>query len=128
MVVDDEQDITAALKQGLEKKGMSVAIFNDPLLALEELKNSHGYDLVITDVRMPTMSGFELYREIQKHDGGVAVCFLTAFDIYLKEFEQVFPDIHPRAIIKKPITISNLAAQIDRLIGVHEEGLRKELA
>ena len=116
LIVDDEHDITASLKIGLELKGMEVTTFNDPLRALEELKKHHHYDLVISDIRMPNMSGFELYREIRKHDGNTPVVFLTAFDMYEKEFVILFPDVRPKALLRKPIGIAELAANIDEIL------------
>ena len=121
LIVDDDRDVTAALKLGLERKGMQVATFNDPSKALEALKNRHHYDLVITDIRMPKMSGFELYREVRKHDGETPIVFMTAFDIDQKEFVMLFPDVRPKALLRKPIGIAELAAHIDELLEGKEE-------
>ena len=121
LIVDDEPDITASLKLGLGRRGMDVTVFNDPLKALEELKKGHNYDLVITDIRMPNMNGFELYREIRKHDRATPVVFMTAFDMYQKEFVILFPDVRPKALLRKPIGIAELAARIDEILGGPEE-------
>jgi len=115
MIIDDESDITSVMKLGLERRGMQVTAFNDPLKALEELKQAN-YDLIITDISMPNMNGFELYREIRKNDGGTPIVFMTAFDIYQNEFEKMFPDVHPSALLRKPIGIAELAARIDEIL------------
>jgi two-component system, OmpR family, response regulator ChvI len=119
IVVDDEPDITSSLKLGLERRGMDVTAFNDPLKALEELKKQDNYDLVITDIRMPKMSGFELYRKIRKQGVGTPVVFMTAFDVHQKEFEKMFPDLKPKALLRKPISISELAARVDEILDGH---------
>jgi len=99
---------------------MGVTVFNDPLEALEDLKG-HGYDLVILDIRMPRMSGFDLYREIRKHDGDTPIAFMTAFEIHLGEFEKMFPDIKPKALLKKPITIAEMARRVHEMLDESDE-------
>jgi two-component system, OmpR family, response regulator ChvI len=121
IVVDDEPDITSSLKLGLERRGMEVAVFNDPLKALEELKKHDKYDLVITDIRMPKMSGFELYREIRKQGVATPVVFMTAFDVYQEEFEKIFPDLKPKALLRKPLGIEELAARVNEILEGREK-------
>ncbi|MEW6603778.1 MAG: response regulator [Thermoproteota archaeon] len=111
-VVDDEPDITTVLKRGLEHHGFSVDVFNDPQVALASF-NPGQYDLMIIDIRMPKLNGFDLYRELKKKDVGVKVCFLTAFEIYYDEFRKMFPNIDVRAFIRKPISISSLVSQVN---------------
>ena len=79
LVVDDETDIAEVVKQGLELQGMLVDAFNDPQKALEHFKPDT-YEVVVLDVRMPRMNGFQLYREIMKRDDKARVLFITAFD------------------------------------------------
>ena len=114
-VVDDEHDITIILKKALEHHDFAVDTFNDPQAVLATFKPSY-YDLMIIDIRMPRMNGFDLYRELRKRDSGVRVCFLTAFEIYYEEFKKLFPTIDVKAFIRKPISISNLVSQINAII------------
>jgi DNA-binding response OmpR family regulator len=88
LLVDDESDITAALSMALVEYGFEVDSYNDPLAALSNFKPRY-YDLVILDIKMPVMNGFELLREIKKVDESVKVCFLTA----LSEFRNYIPHI-----------------------------------
>jgi DNA-binding response OmpR family regulator len=111
-VVDDEPDITNVLKKGLERNGFTVDTFNDPQAALASFQPMH-YDIMIIDIRMPRINGFDLYRQVKKRDTGVKVCFLTAFQIYYKEFRKMFPTIDVKAFIRKPVSISNLVNQIN---------------
>ena len=85
MIVDDEQDITTIFKMGLENNQFIVTTFNDPVEAFSEFRPGL-YDLLILDIRMPGMNGFQLYRKIRNVDNKVKVCFLTAFDESRGEF------------------------------------------
>ena len=114
LVVDDEPDLTLSLQLGLERRGFNVITFNDPRLALENTR-SHDYDLIITDIRMPKMTGFELYREIRKHDRLTPICFFSAFEIFQKEFETMFPNVDGTVFLKKPINLSELELRINEL-------------
>jgi CheY-like chemotaxis protein len=70
LVVDDEQDIILPLHYLFQENGFEVVSFSDPLLALERFKPRY-YDLLILDIKMPQMNGFELYRdkkEGQRHE------------------------------------------------------------
>ncbi|HEV8405799.1 MAG TPA: response regulator [Nitrososphaera sp.] len=114
-VVDDEPDITTVLKKGLEHHGFEVDVFNDPQAAVANFRPGN-YDLMIIDIRMPKLNGFDLYRELKKRDGRIKVCFLTAFEIYYEEFRKMFPTIDVKAFIRKPVSISNLVSQVNSTI------------
>lgn len=115
MIVDDEQDITAIFKLGLERNEFIVTTFNDPLEALSKFQPGT-YDLLILDIRMPGMNGFQLYHKIRDVDNKVKVCFLTAFDEYLEEFKTTFPFLDiVKCYLKKPITVHDL---INRLLDI----------
>ena len=115
LIVDDEVGITDALKAGLEGHGFEVSTFNDPEAALKSFKPGQ-YDVAILDIRMPKMNGFDLYRRLSKIDGQTSVCFLTAFEVYREEFEKMFPDLKVKLFLKKPITITKLAARLKELV------------
>jgi two-component system catabolic regulation response regulator CreB/two-component system response regulator ChvI len=108
MLVDDEPDITTIVKKGLEGEGFDVDAFNDPLKALESFKSS-AYDLVILDIKMTPITGFELFRRLLVIDNKVRVCFMTAFEVYHDEFRRVFPTISVDCFVRKPVTIDKLA-------------------
>ncbi len=112
LVVDDEPDITYALTAGLEGNGFEVEAYNDPKVALSKYK-PNAFDIAILDIRMPKMSGFELYREMAKVDGHTKIFFLTAFDVYREEFEKMFPNVKVTAFLKKPITIAKLVSRLN---------------
>jgi two-component system, OmpR family, response regulator ChvI len=119
LVVDDDPDITNTFKIGLEENSFEVDAFNDPLQALskfEDISSSHYYDLLLLDVRMPKMNGFELYREIKKkireQDDKVKVCFITAYEVYYESLKEDFPTLNVGCFIKKPVEIQQLVKRI----------------
>jgi two-component system catabolic regulation response regulator CreB/two-component system response regulator ChvI len=111
LVVDDEPDIAAVMKLGLEKADFEVEAFSEPLKALEHFKKG-AYDLALLDIRMKPINGFELYRRILDQDNKVRVCFITAFEIYYDEFRRVFPKIKVDCFVRKPVTVEKLAMAI----------------
>ena len=114
LIVDDETDIGSAMQIGLEDNGFSVDVFNNPILALAAYK-PRAYDLLLFDVKMPQMSGFELYRKIREIDDEAEVCFLTAFEMYSEEFKKVFPSMDVKYFIQKPISMTDLVDKIKDL-------------
>ena len=77
LVVDDEPDVNITLKLALEDEGFDVDTFDNPRLALSYFRPDY-YDLLLLDIKMPGMNGFEFYRQIKKIDDNIKVCFLTA--------------------------------------------------
>jgi two-component system, OmpR family, response regulator ChvI len=122
LLVDDEKDATSLLYTILQKSGFEVVFFNDPLLALEHFKPRY-YELVILDVRMPNMNGFELYRQIKRKDNRVKVCFLTAVSEF-KEYEQyrkeVCPKLGERYFIAKPVPNHELIRRVNEMLTTDE--------
>jgi two-component system, OmpR family, response regulator ChvI len=112
LIVDDEIDITLAFKKGLESNGFLVDTYNDPVAALLNFKSDF-YDLLLVDVRMPKMNGFELYQEIEKVDKKTKVCFITAFEVYYHALREIFPTLEVGCFIRKPIEIDDLVKRIN---------------
>jgi CheY-like chemotaxis protein len=108
LIVDDEKDIAAFFKLALENAGFIVNVFNDPIKALSNYK-AGVYDLLLLDIRMPQMNGFELYNKIKQIDGRVKVCFVTEFEDYYDEFIKIYSDLHEKGcFIRKPIGVDDL--------------------
>jgi DNA-binding response OmpR family regulator len=113
LVVDDDEDIAISVKKGLMRKGFDVDMYTDPQKALAEFK-AETYDLLLLDIRMPKINGFQLYREIIRKDSKVRVCFLTAFEEYREEFNKAFPELDDDRFIKKPTDLTSLADRLAR--------------
>ena len=117
LLVDDEPDIIGILKVGLEDNGFKVDAFTDPQEALSSFKAS-AYDLLLLDVRMPKMNGFELYEQIKKIDNNnnnnkAKVCYITAYEINYEKIREEFPSLEVSCFIKKPIEIQDLVRRIN---------------
>jgi response regulator RpfG family c-di-GMP phosphodiesterase len=104
LVLDDEFDISMLVKQILQRDNFkNIFAFTDPLLALEHFRINHkDYSLIISDIRMPTMNGFEFVREAKKINPKVKILLMTAFEIDDKEFARVLPKPKIDGLIQKP--------------------------
>ena len=117
LIVDDEQDIISVFRMVLEMNDFEVDAYNDPLIALSNFKQN-AYDLVILDIRMPVINGFELYKKIRKVDDKVKVCFMTAFDDYRQEFKKSFPMLDEiKCFIRKPKAVEDLVNHVATILG-----------
>jgi DNA-binding response OmpR family regulator len=97
MLVEDEADIAMAFKIVLESDiGLKVDSFMDPFAALNNFRFGL-YDLIMIDIALPQMNGFELYYRIKKLDDKVKVCFLTAGKMYYEKIrKKVVPKLDTR--------------------------------
>jgi DNA-binding response OmpR family regulator len=115
LIVDDEPDITSSLKIGLEYNEddeFKVDTFNDSIEALSNYKTGH-YDLLLLDIKMPIMDGFDLYHEIKKIDDNVKIFFLTASEMYYEEFRiKQYCELDKNIFLRKPISIYYLSKRI----------------
>ena len=116
LAIDDEPDLTMLCKMALEHYGFEVNTFNDPKEALSNYKPGY-YDLVILDIKMPKMDGFELYHEIKKKDANAKVCFLTASELYYEEFrKKEYCALDKGLFIRKPIDNDELVSEVQKMI------------
>lgn len=124
LLVDDDNDILLTFKEGLEEQDdvdkskifvdgakIQVDTFADPREALSSFK-AGVYDLLLLDIRMRDMNGFELYEELKKIDDKPKVCFITAYELYYEALRKDFPKLDVGCFIKKPISIEDLATRI----------------
>jgi DNA-binding response OmpR family regulator len=117
MVVDDEHDLTLFYYMSLGYYGFEVETFNEAKKALSSFKPGY-YDLIILDIKMPDMDGFELYRKIKEKDPNAKTCFLTASELYYKEFRtKEYSELDKELFIRKPIGGEELIREIKRLLG-----------
>jgi DNA-binding NtrC family response regulator len=110
LVLDDDPDITALLEAALQRSGYNVCGFTDPISALEQFKlNSERYSLVISDLRMPVMNGFEFITNIRQLSPEIKILLMTAFDVNGdSEFTIHFNAQKISGLIQKPISIQKL--------------------
>ena len=123
MAIDDEPDITLTLKAALETVGLfDVDTFNSPESALKSFKPDF-YALVLIDIMMPKMSGFDLYEQLKKVDPGVKVCFLTASEMYHEENRGIeHCALNKDLFLQKPISTDDLIMEVNRKINSNNNG------
>jgi DNA-binding NtrC family response regulator len=117
LLVDDDTDVISTFKMILELNSFEVEAYTSPLSALSSFKPKE-FGLLILDIRMPKMNGFELYEKIKIIDGDVQVCFITAFDDYHEEFKDSFPMLdEAKHFIRKPKAIEDLVNHVATILG-----------
>src|SRR6476620_2125283 len=110
LIVDDEPDICLTLANVLEdNNGFVVDTFDDPILALQDFRKDF-YDLLILDIKMEKMNGFELYEEIRMIDDKVKVCFLTANKSIYGAFIHVSSELKENRLCRKHAFYSSVRA------------------
>ena len=83
------------------------------IVALSNFKPDY-YKLILLDVRMPRMNGFELYQEIKKKDIIVKACFVTAYELYFESLKRQFPKLNVGCYIRKPIDMDDLVKRVKK--------------
>jgi two-component system, OmpR family, response regulator ChvI len=129
LLVDDDPDITIVFKLALEDAGFIVDTYQDPSVALSNFK-PNSYGLVILDIRMPGMSGFELHKEMQKRDPQLIYCFITANAIYYDEVisregdkrgkEEQYCTSNRERFLQKPISNVDLVKRVEKIMMMRE--------
>lgn len=114
LIVDDEKDVGWTLKLILEYYGFDIDCFTDSATALEKFKPNL-YDLIILDIRMAEINGFELYDELRSRDSNIKTLFITALssvEPYNTRNSKVYPLRGVRHFMKKPVSREVLLEQV----------------
>ena len=120
MVVDDEEDLAYLMKAGLELGGQyDIDAFNDVEKALLEF-TANKYDLILIDILMPKINGFEFYKLIKEKDSNSRICFISASEYNDEKIKNILPDFKTQKqktiIIRKPIRLKELSRQVSIII------------
>ena len=116
LAVDDDSDIVALVEQALSRNGFKVSAFTDPAMALEDFKvNCKDCSLILSDIRMPGMNGYEFVRKLKEIDNQIKVILMTAFEINDREFHNLLPDIKIDAFLQKPFHMQQLNEVIEKI-------------
>lgn len=117
LVVDDEFDIVTLIRRSLQNHGFNTLGFTDPLIALEQFQNnSKSFAMVISDIRMPSMNGYELIRKIKAIHPTIKTILISAFEINKNEFSKVMPSVKIDGFISKPISLKELASIVEKIL------------
>jgi DNA-binding response OmpR family regulator len=119
LIVDDESDVTMTFRAVIEdsnndidvNKRIEVHTYNDPVASLSEFKPNF-YDLLLVDINMPHMNGFELVEKIFAIDINVRVCFMSNGEINREALRQIYPSLSLGCFIRKPVSIDYLVNRI----------------
>ncbi len=115
MLIDDDPDISLLFEDQLKSAGMIVHRFINSEDALKHFINSHYryYDLIVTDIRMPGLNGFELYQQLKAFEPNIRFLFITALDIS-KEIMSLLPGLKPSQVITKPVDPITLISSVKK--------------
>jgi CheY-like chemotaxis protein len=117
LVVDDEPDICMVYQMMLEDAGYECLPYTDPVKALQQFK-PYFYDLILLDIKMPVLNGFELCKKIREIDKTVHIVFITASEAYYEKFRsQHFRELGKINYIQKPIGNDELVQIVNTIIG-----------
>lgn len=118
LVVDDEEDIIFTVKTILTDAGFYVDAFTNPSLAFKMFRPEE-YEIIILDIKMPGLNGFELYMKMLEKDSSIKVLFLTAvneFSVYAKYKSNVSPMLGKRYYLQKPVDFTKLLQRVDDIL------------
>lgn len=115
MVVEDEEDALSIFSGFLTKEGYSVHAFSSPVIAFEHFRYSpQEFSLILTDVRMPGMTGFQLARKVKELNPNVKVVLTSSFEINMPEFEKVLPNSPADGFLDKPVAMTKLIELVNK--------------
>ena len=117
LFVDDEPDIIYSIKRLLEDNEFVVDTYTDPTLALSNFK-PRLYDLLLLDIKMPKMSGLDLYQKMKEKDSNVKICFLTASELFYEEYRglDAYPSLDKAYFVQKPFRSEELIRKINEIM------------
>ena len=107
------------MKKALEQNELftlDVDIFNDPIDVVSNYNQPGMYDLLIIDIVMPKMDGFELYEKVKEIDDKAKACFITAHEVYYESLRDLFPGFEVDCFMRKPIENEDLLRKVLSII------------
>lgn len=117
LLIDDDEDILSIFKNSLKAAGYSTYGFINPIAAFEHFKQDpKAYQIIITDVRMPGMSGFELVKEIRRIKADVKIIMTSSFEMSMNEVERVLPSLKIDVFVNKPVRLAKLNDIVKNLV------------
>jgi DNA-binding NtrC family response regulator len=138
MVVDDDVGIVRIIQLGLQKAGFDVHKFVDPIVALQHLEEEQGEqqqqesckacEVLVSDVRMPHMSGFQLVKRVKQFRPEMKVIMMTAFEVNKEEFQSINPSMQIDGLIRKPFTPAKLVEVINKVSSPPSSTIRRTTA
>ena len=128
LVIDDESDIVHVITAGLHSNGFQAKGFTSPSMAMEHLRqHASEYCAVLSDIRMPESTGFQVAREVKKINPKLKVVLMSAFEINTADFGKVMPSTRVDDFVRKPASMGGIkdvlmkhVGQTKRILGRNE--------
>src|ERR671922_2026504 len=125
LIIDDDKDTTLAVKSSFEHENdrstnrisFQVYTYNSPQLALSEFKPNF-YDLLLIDIEMPKMNGFDLATKIMKIDANPKICFMSAAEVSWEALREIYPSVSFGCFIRKPVSSEYLIKKVFFLLQI----------
>lgn len=113
LIVDDDSDITTTFKMGIESANKRIVTdtYNDPRKVLSDFQPNY-YDLLLLDINMPYLDGFQLSERVLEIDINVKICFMSSGEINRDALREIHPSISLGCFIRKPVMIDYLVGRI----------------
>lgn len=122
-IVDDELDIANLFRDYLSGiKGVLVFTFTDPVIALEHfISNKYEYILIISDLRMPRLSGIEFIKKVKEENPLVRTLLMTAFEIDDPVFEEYRRKDIINDFLQKPVRLKDLRSMVEKHLNLYKK-------
>lgn len=118
LIVDEDKDVGVTFETMLNNYGFDIDYFTDPAVALEKFKPNL-YDLIILDINMPKINGFELYEQLKSRDSNIKTLFITGLnrvESYNTHHSKVYPLKGQRHFMAKPVSKKELLENVYDMI------------
>ena len=121
-IVDDEHDIIELFRNALGTiNNITIFTFTDPIMALEHIMiNKEKYVLVISDLKMPALTGTELLKKLKNNNQFIRTILMTAFTINDNLFQEYAKKGFINGLLQKPIRLDDLRAEVDNQLHAYE--------
>lgn len=114
LVIDDERLVCDLIEQILEMKGLNVTTMTNSANALKEIEQKNDYDVIISDIRMPKVSGIDLLRIVNEQKTNCQFILITGF--YNLVSSDIEKHLKPFSLIRKPFDINVLMTSVDNAL------------
>ena len=118
ILIIDDPGITTTFKMGIEdansithNRRIEVHTYNDPAAALSEFQPNF-FDLLLVDINLPHMNGFQISEKLLELDINVRVCFMSSGEINREGLREIYPAVSLGCFIKKPVNLDYLIERI----------------
>jgi len=114
LVVDDEEHMCDVCSRALRRGGYEVVATSDPHAAVQMLQRDPSYDLLLTDIKMPTLSGLDLAHIARERDPAIAIIIMTGFASMENLHQSVQRGVAD--FLAKPFEIEELRLAVDQAL------------